>query len=249
MFNPSPKAVLLKYPGTNCDLETARALEMVGFRTEIIPISQAQRHHFEDAALGVFSGGFSYGDYIMSGRMAQLVTQQKLDGVLEYFVANGGHLMGICNGFQILTKLGLLPHGNLIDNTSGRFQCRWASMRVKSSNPFLEDLPMDQDIELPIAHAEGRFVAPEGKAEEYLAEGLVSLQYTDNINGSSLNIAGLQDKSGRVFGLMPHPERFIYKRHHYDQDWSGDPQHGWGYYMFSSIYNQCSGSKQLLASA
>jgi phosphoribosylformylglycinamidine synthase subunit PurQ / glutaminase len=248
MYNPSPKAVLLKYPGTNCDPETARALEMVGFRTEIVPISQAERHHFEDASLAVFSGGFSYGDYVMSGRMAQLITQQKLDGVLEYFVANGGHMLGICNGFQILTKLGLLPHGNLIDNTSGRYICRWAKMNVLTQDsPFLNELPTDRPIELPIAHAEGRFVAPEGAAEQYLADGLVTLQYAETVNGSTLNIAGLQDKSGRVFGLMPHPERFIYKRHHYDPDWSGDSQYGWGYYLFSSIYRQCSGSHQLIA--
>ncbi len=250
MYNPSPKAILLKYPGTNCDLETARALELVGFKTEIVPISQAERHHFEDAALGVFSGGFSYGDYIMSGRMAQIVTQQKLDGVLEYFVSNGGHLMGICNGFQILTKLGLLPKGNLIDNSSGRFHCRWASMRVRTENsPFLAELPTDRDIELPVAHAEGRFVAPEGMAEEYAAQGLVALQYAEDINGSALNIAGMQDKSGRVFGLMPHPERFVYSRQHYDPDWQGDPAYGWGYYVFSSIYNQCSGQRGLIATA
>jgi phosphoribosylformylglycinamidine synthase len=248
MYNASPKAILLKYPGTNCDAETSRALEMVGFSTEIVPISQASRKHFDDAALAVFSGGFSYGDYVMSGRIAQLVTQQKLDGVLEYFVANGGHLMGICNGFQILTKLGLLPSGNLIDNTSGRYTCRWAKMRVLASqNPFLKDLPDDCDIELPIAHAEGRFVAQGDDAKRYLEEGLVALQYTEDVNGSTLNIAGLQDKSGRVFGLMPHPERFVFRRHHYDPDWKGDLNHGWGYYLFSSIYEECSGGRKLLA--
>jgi phosphoribosylformylglycinamidine synthase len=123
-------------------------------------------------------------------------------------------------------------------------------MRVGVENsPYLVELPTDRDIELPIAHAEGRFVAPEGAAERYLEEGLVALRYADDINGSSLNIAGLQDKSGRVFGLMPHPERFIYKRHHYDPDWSADPQYGWGYYIFSSIYRECSGARQFLAAA
>ncbi len=248
MYNPHPKALLPKYPGTNCDTETARALEAAGFTTEIVPVSELTPAHFVGVALVVFSGGFSYGDYVMAGRVAQLITQQKLDGALENFVANGGHILGICNGFQIITKLGLLPEGSLIDNTSGRFQCRWVKMKIQTpDNPFLRELPEDVEIGMPIAHAEGRFVAPEGKAEEYLANGLVTLTYTEDVNGSTANIAGLQDKTGRVFGLMPHPERFTDKQHHYDPDWNGDPVHGWGYYLFKSIWMECSGSRQLIA--
>ena len=248
MFNPHPKALLPKYPGTNCDVETAQALEAVGFQTEIVPISQLTPAHFVGVALVVFSGGFSYGDYVMAGRMAQLITQQKLQGALEYYVANGGHVLGICNGFQILTKLGLLPAGSLIDNTSGRFMCRWVKMKIHASeSPFLSELDPEMELELPVAHAEGRFVAAEGLAEQYLAEGRVTLTYTGDVNGSSLNIAGLQDATGRVFGLMPHPERFTEKLHHYDPDWRGDPAHGLGYYLFKSIWLECSGSRQLIA--
>ncbi|MBP7949879.1 MAG: phosphoribosylformylglycinamidine synthase I [Verrucomicrobiales bacterium] len=249
MFIQNPRAILLKYPGTNADEETARSLSGVGFAVETIPISQAAPHHFADTKLVVFPGGFSYGDYVMAGRVAQLVTQQNLPGVLNNFVSAGGHVLGICNGFQILTKLGLLPAGSLIDNTSGRFQCRWVAMRVLNpQNPFLQELPEECEIEMPIAHAEGRFVAPEGMAENYLQEGLVPLAYTEDVNGSSANIAALQDVSGRVFGLMPHPERFFFRRHHYDPDWAGDPLHGWGYYFFHSIWLECSGSRRLLAS-
>jgi phosphoribosylformylglycinamidine synthase subunit PurQ / glutaminase len=245
-----PKAVLLKYPGTNCDAETARALELVGFQTETVPISLATPASFDGARLVVFSGGFSYGDYVMAGRIAQLITQQKLSGVLEYFIAQGGYALGICNGFQIMTKLGLLPVGSLIDNSSGRFQCRWVKMKIQNpDNPYLKELPADCEIEFPIGHAEGRFVAPGNRAEEYLRNGLVPLTYTTDINGSSHEIAALQDKSGRVFGLMPHPERFLYRQQHYDPDWSGDPVHGWGYFFFQSIYLEISGARKLLATA
>ncbi len=247
-MNDQPPALLLKFPGTNCDAETARALQAAGFSTAIEPISLATPEHLKAARLIVFSGGFSYGDYVMAGRIAQLVTERKLGHALEEFVAGGGYVLGICNGFQILTKLGLLPEGSLIDNSSGRFQCRWVKLKnLQPNNPFLAELP--DEFELPIAHAEGRFVAPEGKAEEYLAKGLVTLQYTTDVNGSTMEIAGLQDETGRVFGLMPHPERFLFKSHHYDPDWNDDRDHGHGYYFFRSIWREISGGRQLLADA
>jgi phosphoribosylformylglycinamidine synthase I len=232
-----PHALLLKYPGTNCDAETARALEAVGFSAEVVPISKATNGLFERAHLVVLSGGFSYGDYVMAGRLAQLETELRLGDTLRDFRNRGGYLLGICNGFQILTKLGLLPEGSLIHNTSGRFICRWAELRKQNDdNPFLQDLP--ERFELPVAHAEGRFVAPDGLCEEYLARGLVALTYGEDINGSSCAIAGIQDESGRVLGLMPHPERFLFRAHHYDPDWDGDDEWGWGYYFFRSIHER-----------
>lgn len=246
-----PCALLPRYPGTNADEETARALSVAGFDARIVPSATLTRENIAAAKLIVFSGGFSYGDYIMSGRIAQLITQQKLGGVLEEFVANGGYILGICNGFQILTKLGLLPKASLIDNASGRFQCRWAKLRVcNENNPFLRELPHDIDIEFPIAHAEGRLVAPPGEAARYRAEGLAALTYADNPNGSEEAIAGLQNETGRVFGLMPHPERFLYAAQHYDRDWSaasGEAEWGWGYYFFRSIYLEVTGARTLLA--
>ncbi len=230
-----PHALLLKFPGTNCDTETARALGVVGFSTEVLPITLADREHLAGADLVVLSGGFSYGDYVMAGRLAQLETERRLGDALQEFRARGGYLLGICNGFQILTKVGLLPEGSLIHNTSGRFLCRWVTLRRQQvESPFLNGLP--ETFELPVAHAEGRFVAAGNDAEKYLAEGLVPLTYGDDINGSTCGIAGLQDREGHVFGLMPHPERFLYRKHHYDPDWDGDKEWGWGYYMFQSIY-------------
>jgi phosphoribosylformylglycinamidine synthase len=228
----TPHALLLKFPGTNCDNETARALQAVGFSTEILPITQLEKSTLAKAQFVVFSGGFSYGDYIMSGRIAQLITKQKMGDELQSFVAGGGYVMGICNGFQILTQLDLLPRGSLVHNESGRFICRWAGLKKNSSSPYLQNLP--SEFELPIAHAEGRFVGSDGDAQKYVSNGRAALLYSTNVNGSSENIAGLQDETGRVFGLMPHPERFTLRQHHYDPDWAGAEQ-GWGHYMFQSV--------------
>lgn len=228
-----PHALLIKFPGTNCDAETARALETAGFTSEIVPVALLEPEALDRAALVVFSGGFSYGDYVMSGRIARLVTRQKLGERLQAFVAGGGYVLGICNGFQILTQLGLLPRGSLIHNTSGRFLCRWAPLRKNgNTSPFLQALP--ETFELPVAHAEGRFVGEPGDAEQYVKDGRAALLYGTDINGSSAGIAGLQDATGRIFGLMPHPERFIGRETHYDPDWQ-DAERGWGYYFFKGV--------------
>ncbi|MEM8952536.1 MAG: phosphoribosylformylglycinamidine synthase I [Verrucomicrobiota bacterium] len=230
-------AVLLTFPGTNCDEETARALRAVGFAAEVVPVTQLTPSTFESAQLVVLSGGFSYGDYIMAGRLAQLELQRRIGDALKAFVAGGGYALGICNGFQILTKLGLLPEGSLIDNASGRFQCQWVGLKKQSArSPYLSALP--DKFELPVAHAEGRFVAVDPEvAEGYLGEGLVALTYAEDVNGSSAGIAGLQDETRRVLGLMPHPERFLYLENHYDPDWSGHGEWGWGYFFFKGIYD------------
>jgi phosphoribosylformylglycinamidine synthase subunit PurQ / glutaminase len=228
-----PHALLIKFPGTNCDVETSCALEAAGFSTCVLPVSELVPESLAQTQLVVFSGGFSYGDYVMSGRIAQLITKHKLGERLKRFVAEGGYVLGICNGFQILTQLDLLPRGSLIHNTSGRFICRWVKLKKNGqSSPYLKLLP--DDFELPIAHAEGRFVGQEGDAEKYVKSGLGALLYGQDINGSSAQIAGLQDETGRVFGLMPHPERFLDRDTHYDRDWSA-AERGWGYYLFKGV--------------
>lgn len=234
-----PQALLLKFPGTNCDAETARALDQAGFEATIKPISVIDPEMIARQQLLVFPGGFSYGDYVMAGRLAQLETERRLGSAIQDFYANGGHLLGICNGFQILTKLGILPEGSLIENVSGRFVCRWAGLDNQAKqNAFLQSLP--DHFELPVAHAEGRLVtmSPE-VADEHFANGLVALTYSENFNGSTKAIAGLQDRDGRVLGLMPHPERFTIRRHHYDPDWA-EAEHGWGRYLFESIFARLS---------
>ncbi len=232
-MSANPRALIFKFPGTNCDAETARALRAVGFEAQVVPSALLEARLLDDVQLIVFAGGFSYGDYVMSGRFAKLTTLSKLGDGLKKFISRGGYALGICNGFQILTQLGLLPEGSLIHNTSGRFICRWVKLTKNGSSPYLDELP--DDFELPIAHAEGRFVTAGNEAAEYVGNGRAALLYGDNVNGSTQGIAGMQDETGRVFGLMPHPERFIDKQQHYDPDWSGDPKRGWGYYMFKSL--------------
>ncbi len=232
-----PCALLLKFPGTNCDEETSRALEAVGFVAEVLPVSALKPEKLVGVSLVVLSGGFSYGDYVMSGRIASLVTEQKIGDTLRDFRDNGGYLLGICNGFQILTQLNLLPSGSLVENASGRFQCQWVKLiNLARKSPFLAQLP--EEFELPIAHAEGRLVTKEAsEAAGYVKGGAAALVYADDVNGSFERIAGLQDESGRVFGLMPHPERFLRKRDHYDPDWDdGKGEWGSGYYLFKSLY-------------
>ncbi len=232
-----PCAVLLKFPGTNCDAETARALEAVGFVTEVVPVSDLKPETLVGVDLVVLSGGFSYGDYVMSGRIASLITRQKIGETLSDFRDNGGYLLGICNGFQILTQLGLLPPASLVENASGRFQCQWVKLKRAGKSPFLSLLP--DEFELPIAHAEGRLVTRESdEAAALVSAGAAALVYSDDVNGSFERIAGLQDESGRVFGLMPHPERFMKARDHYDPDWEGG-EGGWGsgYFLFKSLHS------------
>ncbi|MCB1207086.1 MAG: phosphoribosylformylglycinamidine synthase subunit PurQ [Verrucomicrobiae bacterium] len=233
-----PCALLLKFPGTNCDAETARALEAVGFVTEVLPVSALKPEKLVGVSLVVLSGGFSYGDYVMSGRIASLVTEQKIGETLKDFRDNGGYLLGICNGFQILTQLDLLPAGSLVENASGRFQCQWVKLKnLAPKSPFLSQCPAE--FELPIAHAEGRLVTKEAaEAAGYVKSGAAALVYGDDVNGSFERIAGLQDESGRVFGLMPHPERFMKARDHYDPDWEGQGEGDWGsgYWIFKSLY-------------
>ncbi len=228
-----PRASLLKFPGTNCDRETARALRTVGFDAEVRPFRAVDQTIVDQSDLIVFSGGFSYGDYVKAGRLARLETEAKLGDALETFRDEGGFLLGICNGFQILLELGLLPEGSLIQNETRRFICKWTSLeKIGSNSMFLNGLP--DRFELPIAHMEGRFVSG-GRAEKYRKEGLVVLRYEENPNGSEDGIAGLRDRTGQVLGMMPHPERFLEPNHHYSTDWD-NREHGWGYYFFQSLY-------------
>lgn len=229
-----PRASLLKFPGTNCDRETARGLREAGFDAEIVPFSTVDEGTVEGSDLIVFSGGFSYGDYVKAGRLARLEVESKLNHLLEEFVESGGHLLGICNGFQILLELGLLPEASLVQNESRRFVCRWVPLRLEAGNDrYFEGVP--GEFELPVAHMEGRLVT-RNRASEYLSRGLVPLRYEDNPNGSELRIAGLQDETGRVLGMMPHPERFLKPRHHYSSDWNERSNRGWGSFIFRSIH-------------
>ncbi len=238
----APRALVLRAPGTNCDLETAHAFERAGGIARRLHVrALAERPTVADnCQILCLPGGFSYGDDIASGRILALELRTKLGDVLRRFRDRGGLILGICNGFQVLLQTGLLlsdaagdRQATLAHNTSGRFIDRWVQL-TNAGGPclFLEGLA---EFELPIAHAEGRFVTRSAADLAALeAAGQLPLRYAGgNPNGSQADVAGACDPSGRVFGLMPHPERFITATQH--PAWHGrlDPeQAGVGLAMF-----------------
>ena len=225
-------AAVIVFPGSNCDRDCKVAVERsTGEQVQMVWHAETELPKGLD--LIVLPGGFSYGDYLRCGAMA---AQAPIMQAVKKAADDGVAVLGICNGFQILTKLGILPDSSLIDNKKERFECVWAKLvKVAKNSPFLQGLP--DEFELPSAHAEGRLVTRPGDAEKYLAAGNVALQYVDNRDGCECSIAGLQDSTGRAMGLMPHPERFLLPRHHYDKDWAGNEDWGWGYFLFKSAFD------------
>lgn len=230
---PRPRAIVLRAPGTNCDEETADAWTVAGAAVETWHVDRLLE---SPAALDDFQtltlpGGFSYGDDLGAGRIFATRLGTVLEDALGRFRDRGGLILGICNGFQVLVRAGLLPGGpttaaraTLTFNDSGHFESRWVRLGPSSGrSPFLAD---NDPIELPVAHGEGKFVLADPSAlQELESAGQVVLRYLDqegepteaypaNPNGSSGAIAGVCDSSGRVFGLMPHPERHIDPLHH-----------------------------------
>lgn len=227
----TPKALILRAPGTNCDQETAYAFQQAGAETELIHInalmdSPGLLDQFQIACL---PGGFSYGDDIAAGRIMATQMQAKLSDSLKTFREAGKLILGICNGFQILIKSGLLvdpiadgPSATLTWNDSGRFVDCWVNLKTNQNKcVFLKDV---EEMYLPIAHAEGKFVMRDESVLQHMEQAnQIALMYQAggglnadqfNPNGSTADIAGVCDNSGRVFGLMPHPERHIDPTHH-----------------------------------
>jgi phosphoribosylformylglycinamidine synthase I len=226
------RALVLRAPGINCDRETAYACRRVGFSTDLLHINQLIRApgRLLDYDLLVIPGGFSYGDDLGAGTLLAKNLSVHLGVQLERFIGEGRLILGICNGFQVLVKAGLIPgrvapdeHKNvaasLIENASAQFECRWVTLSVRRS-VCIFTRGIDRPLELPVAHGEGRFVL--GKADsDVLAQldGQVPLVYAaragddaiypDNPNGSIAGIAGVCNASGTIFGLMPHPERYV----------------------------------------
>lgn len=223
-----PKSLVLRVGGTNCDKETYTALKLVGFDVYLAHINQLIRKEINLAQynLLVIPGGFSFGDYISAGKIFAIELIYKLKRELEEFISKEKNfIVGICNGFQVLVKLGLLPKPNFVqqvtltDNDSLKFECRWVYLKVNKKNPsVLSGLP--DIIELPVAHAEGKFFAENKAIDEIIDKNHFLFRYCDkygntkvgyplNPNGSVENIAGITDDTGRIVGLMPHPERFV----------------------------------------
>jgi len=202
------KVTILQFPGTNCEYDTQYAFEKLGATTEIV--WHKSETIPEDTNLLVVAGGFSYGDYLRSGAIAKFSPVMK---AVTAYANNGGNVLGICNGFQVLTEAGLLP-GALKRNESLHFLSKHHNLKViNNDNIFLEKLDNDSVVNIPIAHHDGNyFIDPDG-LKELEANNQILLKYTDengkikNPNGSVESIAGICNKEKNVFGLMPHPER------------------------------------------
>ena len=202
------KVSILQFPGTNCEYDTQHAFESLGATTEII------WHKSEtipsDTNLLVVAGGFSYGDYLRSGAIAKFSPVMK---AVKAYAEKGGKVLGICNGFQVLTESGLLP-GALKRNDGLHFISKHHHLKVQNNdNIFLEELNNGDLVNIPIAHHDGNYFIDDAGLKELQANGQILLTYTDangdvkNPNGSVESIAGVCNKEKNVFGLMPHPER------------------------------------------
>jgi phosphoribosylformylglycinamidine synthase subunit PurQ / glutaminase len=205
-----PGALVLAAAGTNRDHDVAFALDLAGAEARIVLLAEAIERPtlFTDAQMVVIAGGFSYADALGAGRMFALQLQHRLGDVLRTFVAAGKAVIGICNGFQVLTRTGLLP-GALGHNASGHFQCQWVRLDAPHSRSVWTT--GIASIDCPIAHGEGRYTHPDPAA--LAAAGQVALRYHgDNPNGSVDDIAGVCDPTGVVLGLMPHPENHVIAR-------------------------------------
>lgn len=214
------KVLVLTGDGVNCERESAHAFEMYGAHTEIIHINdlEGQANHIHNYQILVLPGGFSFGDDLGSGKVFALKIEKFLGVEFKNFIANKNPVIGICNGFQILTKLGAFTNFDsrylgLALNQNGRFIDQWEMMQVLDS-PCIWTKGIET-IKLPIRHGEGRFVlnrrtaALEQLCNDFKNSNQIVLKYNSNPNGSHEDIAGVCDPTGLVFGLMPHPEAAV----------------------------------------
>lgn len=259
------KAIVLRAAGINCDMETEYALELAGAKAERVHINRIieDKAMLDDFQIIVFPGGFSYGDDVAAGKILANQVMHHLSDSVRRFIDDGKLVLGICNGFQVLVKAGILPgegkklappqgqatgtsprdrkdtekerpaksDGQSVTityNDSGKFEDRWVYLAAQSEKaPGAKCVFIDsgRQIYLPVAHAEGKVVTrDEATLDELKSEGRVAFKYVDengeeggypiNPNGSTESIAGLTDATGRILGLMPHPERFVRATQH-----------------------------------
>ena len=203
------RAVVLRFPGTNCEFDTEYALKKQGFDVEII---WHKEETLPECDLVVVPGGFSYGDYLRAGSIARFAPIMK---AVESYANEGGYVLGICNGFQILTEAGLLP-GALKRNNNLHFISKMQHIKViNNDNKFLSKCEVGEVLEVPVAHADGNYYIDDEGLEELKKNNQILVRYCDKdgnpmiLNGSVEQIAGVCNKTKNVFGLMPHPERAI----------------------------------------
>jgi phosphoribosylformylglycinamidine synthase I len=230
-----PRVLVLRTAGTNCDQETVFAFEKTGAQADLVHINQLLRKekHLSGYQILAIPGGFTYGDDIAAGKVLANELRYKLIEDLKRFIGEGNLIIGICNGFQILVKSGLLPGNNflkqevsLVVNDSNKFEDRWVYLKTprhqdtKTQVKCVWTKGLPEIIYLPIAHGEGKFITKDKVVLERLKNnGQIVFQYCneegrlsgypDNPNGSEGSVAGICDETGRILGLMPHPERHI----------------------------------------
>lgn len=196
------KAAVIVFPGSNCDRDLAEGFRQAGFEVSMVWHKDTALPQGLDV-IGI-PGGFSFGDYLRCGAIA---AQSPICRAVVDFANKGGHVIGICNGFQVLCETGLLP-GVLMRNAGLKFVCRQQKLRVETSeSAFTCTFTPGEAITIPIAHHDGNFSADVHLVARLRGEGRVALSYVDNPNGSSGDIAGILSENKRVLGMMPHPER------------------------------------------
>ena len=252
----TPKVLVLTGYGINCDIETQHAFKLAGARAERVHINDLinGKERLSDYHILSFPGGFSFGDDIASGKVLANMVKYNIGEQIQEFIDSEKLIIGICNGFQAMVKMGLLPGFNddyatqevtLTYNDSGRFEDRWVHLKANkiSKCVFTKGI---ENIYLPVRHGEGKFVAKNPQVLEKLKRGNhIVFQYVDtegksagyphNPNGSVNNIAAICDKTGRVFGMMPHPEAFQHRTNH--PRWTREelPEEGAGISIFRNV--------------
>jgi len=239
-MDEKPKVIILRTAGTNCDAETAFAFKYFGAEVDSVHINKLLKRQINLKNYHILSipGGFTYGDDIASGQILANELRIHLGEDIQKFITDKKLIIGICNGFQVLVKAGLLPGGGhlkltkgaslrgkvtLVSNDSGKFESRWTHLKVENKGVWTEGL--EDMVYLPVAHAEGKFVPSSRKVlRELIKNGQIAFRYCAddggnpdypaNPNGSTDQIAGITDITGRILGLMPHPERHFLFCHH-----------------------------------
>lgn len=259
MVTRQPKAIIIRTAGTNCDFETKAAFELAGAPADRVHINRIIDGSVRllDYQILAIPGGFSYGDDIASGKILANELKCRLGDALQTFALAGKPVIGICNGFQVLVKMGLLPDPTslrqtttLTFNDSDRFESRWVYLkrqpapRGKSASACLWTRGLPDVIPLPVAHGEGKFVTVDARTLSALEKNnQVVFRYCDeqgddaayplNPNGAVNAIAGIMNTAGNVFGLMPHPERFVFRWQHPSRQ-GPDGEYGWGLKIFEN---------------
>ncbi|MBV7255588.1 phosphoribosylformylglycinamidine synthase subunit PurQ [Pacificimonas sp. WHA3] len=198
------KAAVIVFPGSNCDRDMAVALRDVA-KADVQMVWHGEAD-LPDVDLIALPGGFSYGDYLRTGAIA---AKSPVMAAVVKAAAQGRHVLGVCNGFQMLTETGILP-GALLRNAGLDYVCRDVPLTVEAADgAFCGDYEAGGTIRIPVAHHDGNYFADEGTLDELEGEGRIAFRYAEPVNGSARDIAGIRNRRGNVLGMMPHPERLV----------------------------------------